>query len=41
MNHIVEVFQQFQMISNINLVEQFNPLVRLDVEFKNSVKILK
>ena len=29
-----------RLFSNINLVEQFNPLVRLDVEFKNSVKIL-
>jgi cell surface protein SprA len=28
------------LISNINLVEQFNPLVRLDFEMKNSVKIL-
>jgi cell surface protein SprA len=26
--------------SNINLAEQFNPLLRLDVEFKNSLKIL-
>jgi len=26
--------------SNINLAEQFNPLIRLDVEFKNSLKIL-
>lgn len=26
--------------SNINLAEQFNPLVRLDIEFKNSLKIL-
>ena len=26
--------------SNINLAEQFNPLVRFDVEFKNSLKIL-
>ena len=26
--------------SNINLVEQFNPLIRLDVEFKNLIKIL-
>ena len=26
--------------SNINLAEQFNPLVRVDVEFKNSLKIL-
>ena len=29
-----------RLFSNINLVEQFNPLVRLDVEFKNSLKIL-
>ncbi|PWA06809.1 T9SS outer membrane translocon Sov/SprA [Flavobacterium psychrotolerans] len=28
------------LISNINLVEQFNPLIRLDFEMKNSVKIL-
>ena len=28
------------IISNINLVEQFNPLIRLDFEMKNSVKIL-
>ena len=26
--------------SNINLAEQFNPLIRLDIEFKNSFKIL-
>lgn len=26
--------------SNINLAEQFNPLLRVDVEFKNSLKIL-
>ena len=26
--------------SNINLAEQFNPLVRLDIELKNSLKIL-
>lgn len=29
-----------KLISNINLVEQFNPLIRLDFEMKNSVKIL-
>ena len=29
-----------RLFSNINLVEQFNPLVRLDLEFKNSIKIL-
>ena len=28
------------LIGNVNLVEQFNPLVRLDFEMKNSVKIL-
>ena len=28
------------LISNINLVEQFNPLVRFDFEMKNSIKIL-
>jgi cell surface protein SprA len=28
------------LVSNINLVEQFNPLIRLDFEMKNSVKIL-
>ncbi len=28
------------LISNVNLVEQFNPLVRFDFEMKNSVKIL-
>ena len=27
-------------MSNINLVEQFNPLVRLDVELKNSFKLV-
>ena len=28
------------LVSNINLVEQFSPLVRLDMEFKNSFKFL-
>ncbi len=28
------------LFGNINLVEQFNPLIRLDVELKNSLKIL-
>jgi len=28
------------IISNINLVEQFNPLVRIDLEMKNAFKIL-
>ncbi|MEC8599227.1 MAG: cell surface protein SprA, partial [Bacteroidota bacterium] len=29
-----------RLYSNINLVEQFNPLARIDMEFKNSIKIL-
>ena len=29
-----------KIISNINLAEQFNPLVRFDMEMKNSIKIL-
>ena len=28
------------IFGNINLVEQFNPLIRLDIELKNSLKIL-
>jgi cell surface protein SprA len=28
------------LVSNANLVEQFNPLIRMDMELKNSVKIL-
>ena len=28
------------LFSNVNLVEQFNPLARVDMEFKNSIKIL-
>jgi len=28
------------LISNINLVEQFNPLMRVDFELKNSIKVL-
>ncbi len=28
------------IISNVNLVEQFNPLIRIDMEMKNSIKIL-
>ncbi|MEW5674820.1 cell surface protein SprA [Flavobacterium enshiense] len=33
-------FQPKTIVSNVNLVEQFNPLVRLDFEMKNSFKIL-
>ncbi|MGX7667172.1 T9SS outer membrane translocon Sov/SprA [Flavobacterium pedocola] len=33
-------FQPKTIISNVNLVEQFNPLVRVDFEMKNSFKIL-
>jgi cell surface protein SprA len=29
-----------RLYSNINLVEQFNPLVRLDMELNNSLKVL-
>ena len=29
-----------RLYSNINLVEQFNPLARIDMEFKNSIKVL-
>lgn len=28
------------IISNVNLVEQFNPLIRMDFEMKNSIKVL-
>ena len=30
----------YRLFSNINLIEQFNPLIRVDVELKNSIKIL-
>lgn len=33
-------FTASRIIGNINLVEQFNPLVRMDFEMKNSFKIL-
>jgi len=33
-------YQSKIIISNVNLVEQFNPLIRLDMEMKNSMKIL-
>ncbi|MGB2434988.1 MAG: cell surface protein SprA, partial [Flavobacteriaceae bacterium] len=33
-------YRTSKFYSNINLAEQFNPLFRLDVEFKNSLKIL-
>jgi cell surface protein SprA len=33
-------FYNKMLISNVNLVEQFNPLIRVDFEMKNSVKIL-
>ena len=33
-------FNSKYIISNINLVEQFNPLIRIDFEMKNSFKIL-
>ena len=33
-------FVNSTIFSNINLVEQFNPLIRLDIELKNSFKLL-
>ncbi|WP_246067681.1 T9SS outer membrane translocon Sov/SprA [Changchengzhania lutea] len=33
-------YKNAQLFSNINLSEQFSPLVRLDFEMKNSIKIL-
>ena len=33
-------FRSRYIISNINLSEQFNPLIRIDFEMKNSIKIL-
>lgn len=33
-------FQNENIISNVNLTEQFSPLARLDFEMKNSIKIL-
>ncbi|MFY7958128.1 MAG: cell surface protein SprA [Flavobacterium macrobrachii] len=33
-------FQNQTIVGNANLVEQFNPLVRLDFEMKNSLKVL-
>jgi cell surface protein SprA len=33
-------FRSKTIISNVNLVEQFNPLIRVDFEMKNSLKIL-
>ncbi len=35
-----ENFKNKMIISNVNLSEQFSPLVRLDFEMKNSIKIL-
>ncbi len=33
-------FRNPELYSNVNLTEQFSPLVRLDMEMKNSIKIL-
>ncbi len=33
-------FKNPELYSNVNLTEQFSPLIRLDMEMKNSVKIL-
>ena len=29
-----------KLYSNINLVEQFNPLIEVDIEFKNSLRLI-
>lgn len=36
---VSENYQPKNIVSNVNLVEQFNPLVRVDFEMKNSVQI--
>ena len=33
-------FYNKTLISNVNLVEQFNPLIKMDMEMKNSVKLV-
>lgn len=33
-------FRPTYIISNVNLSEQFNPLIRIDMEMKNSIKVL-
>lgn len=33
-------FNNRTLISNINLVEQFNPLIKIDMEMKNNIKIV-
>lgn len=38
-NGIGNFFNKY-VISNINLAEQFNPLIKVDMEMKNSIKIL-
>jgi cell surface protein SprA len=39
-NNGVGNFQNKNIISNINLTENFSPLIRIDMEMKNSIKIL-
>jgi len=39
-NNGVGNFYTKNIISNVNLTEQFNPLMRIDFEMKNSIKIL-
>lgn len=39
-NNDVGNFVNKTIISNVNLTEQFNPLIRLDFEMKNSIKVL-
>lgn len=39
-NNGIGNFYNKHLIGNVNLTEQFSPLMRLDFEFKNSIKIL-
>lgn len=39
-NNGVGNFLNKTIISNVNLTEQFNPLIRIDFEMKNSIKVL-
>ena len=37
---LIENFLNETLYTNINLVEQFNPLIKVDMEFKNSIRFL-
>ncbi|HUH51622.1 MAG TPA: cell surface protein SprA [Flavobacterium sp.] len=36
---VIENYKPSTIVSNVNLVEQFNPLIRVDFEMKNSIQI--